>query len=36
MKLERLKLEKSSRSWKVCGEVGKLEVKLENATEVGK
>ena len=36
MKLERLKLENSRRSWKVRGEVGKLEAKLESTTEVGK
>ena len=36
MELERLELESSSRSWKVRGEVGKLEVKLESITEVGK
>ena len=32
MKLERLKLESSSRSWKVRGKVGKLEVKLESSS----
>ena len=32
MKLERLNLESSSRSWKVRGEVGKLEVNLESSS----
>ena len=32
MKLERLKLERSNRSWTVRGEVGKLEVKLESSS----
>ena len=36
MKFERLKLESSSRNWKVRDEVGKLELKLESTTEVGK
>ena len=30
MKLERLKLESSRRSWKVRGEVGKFEAELES------
>ena len=36
MKLERMKLETSRRSWKVRAEVGKFGLKLESTTEVGK
>ena len=36
MKLERMKLESSCRSWKVRAEVGKCGLKLESTTEVGK
>ena len=36
MKLERLKLETSGRSWKVQAGVGKLGLNLERINEVGK
>ena len=36
MKLERMKLVSSRRSWKARAEVGKFSLKLESTNEVGK